>query len=100
MNKTLDIKPGTTISGLEAPKGFHIVGPWGDGLCWERLVGERITVIEDIEVKADGRRWLHVSVAKSNKKLIPTYDDLQVVRKAFIVSTGNATKYSQRRIGM
>ncbi len=82
--KTLDIKPCTTISGLEAPKGWHIAGPWGDGLYWERLVGERITVIEDISVKADGKRWLHVSIAKSKKHLIPTYEDIQVVRKAFI----------------
>jgi hypothetical protein len=84
MKQTIEIIPGATISGLEAPRGWHIAQTWGDGLYWERLVGERITVIEDIEVKADGNRWLHVSVAKSKKHLIPSYEDLQLVRKLFI----------------
>jgi hypothetical protein len=84
MKQIIEVTPGTTISGLPAPRGWHIARPWGDGLAWERLIGERITVIEDISFKADGKRWLHVSVAKSKKHLIPTYDDLQVVRKAFV----------------
>lgn len=72
-----------THSGLPAPADWHVVEPWGDGLMWERMTGQRITVIEDITVKADGRRWLHVSVAKPNKKL-PTYEDLETARKLFI----------------
>jgi hypothetical protein len=83
MKQITEIKPGLTVSGLPAPQGWHIVMPWGDGLKWERLIGQKITVIEDISVKEDGKNWLHVSVAKPNRS-IPTYDDLQVVRKLFI----------------
>lgn len=72
-----------TYSGLPAPDGWHIVEPWGDGLMWQRLFGQRITVIEDIAIKADGRKWLHVSVAKPNQK-IPTWEDLQEARRLFI----------------
>ena len=78
-----EIDTTKTYSGLPAPEGWHIVQPWGDGLMWERMIGERITVIEDITTKADGRRWLHVSVARPSRKM-PSYDDLQVARKLFI----------------
>jgi hypothetical protein len=79
----LDIKPGTTISGLEAPRGWHIVGRWGNGLVWERLSGQALKVIEDISVQLDGKRWLHVSFSTPSKKM-PTYEDVQAVRKSFI----------------
>ena len=72
-----------TYSELEAPVGWHVVERREDGLMWERLVGQKITVIEDITVKADGYKWLHVSVAKPNKKM-PTYEDLQEARRLFI----------------
>jgi len=84
VTKTItEIDTTKTYSGLPAPDGWHIVEPWGDGLMWERLVGQRITVIEDITLKADGRKWLHVSVAKPNRKM-PTYEDLHVARTLFI----------------
>lgn len=72
-----------TVSGLSAPSGWHIMQPWGDGLAWERLFGSHITVIEDMSVKADGRRWLHVSVGAPKNRL-PTYEEMQAVRKAFV----------------
>lgn len=80
-----------TWSGLPAPNDYHIIDAVWDhhpphkrcGHKWERLFGQRITVIEDITVKADGRRWLHVSVAKPNGKM-PTYEDIQEVRRLFI----------------
>lgn len=72
-----------THSGLPVPNGWHTVEWPGEGLMWERLVGQRITVIEDITIKADGRKWLHVSVAKPNRKM-PTWEDLQEARKLFI----------------
>lgn len=50
---------------------------------WQRMSGQAIAVIEDIGVKADGKRWLHVSVSKPNKKM-PSYEDIQLVRKLFI----------------
>jgi hypothetical protein len=80
-----------TWSGLPAPQDWHI----GEGIydhhqptvrtghIWERLAGQRITVMEDVSIKADGRRWLHVSVAKPNDRM-PTWEDLAVARKLFI----------------
>lgn len=72
-----------TYSGLPAPSDWHVV-EWGDdGIMWERLVGQKITVIESTQTEKDGRTWLHVSVAKPNRKT-PTYEDLQQARKSFI----------------
>lgn len=72
-----------TAGGLDAPAGWHTV-PWpGSGFMWERLFGSRISVIEDVSIKADGRNWLHVSVGAPKNRL-PSYEELQAVRKAFI----------------
>lgn len=84
MIQTIEFTPGLTVGGLEAPTGWHIVQTRADGLAWERLVGEKITVIESIAEKSDGKRWLHVSVAKPSKHKMPTYDDVQLMRKLFI----------------
>jgi hypothetical protein len=76
-----------TFSGLPAPSYWHIIEWADDGLMWERLTGERITVIESI-VEKDGQTWLHVSVAKpvkrNGQKKMPTYDDVQEMRRLFI----------------
>jgi hypothetical protein len=80
-----------TASGLPAPDGWHITDfihsyhqpEQRCGYFWERLTGQRLKVMEDVAVKADGKRWLHVSVSKPNHKM-PTYDDLQEVRRLFI----------------
>jgi len=80
-----------TWSGLDAPIGWHIIDFIHQyhepqeycGYAWERMIGQRITVMEDVSIKVDGRRWLHVSVAKPNRK-IPTYEDLQEVRRLFV----------------
>lgn len=50
---------------------------------WERMFGSRISVIEDVDIKADGRTWLHVSVGAPKNRL-PSYEELQVARKAFV----------------
>ncbi|SRR5258706_11933757 len=81
----------TTSSGLPAPAGWYIVDHVHNyhnpkervGSMWARLIGQHITVIEDVNVKADGRRWLHVSVGKPNHKM-PTYEDMQTARALFI----------------
>jgi len=72
-----------TWSGLPAPAYWLVVERRDDGLMWLRTRGEPISVIEDITTKADGRRWLHVSVAKRKNKM-PTYEDLQTARKLFV----------------
>jgi hypothetical protein len=72
-----------TWSGLPAPKGWSIIERHGDGVKWQRLQGEAITVIESSRVESDGRLWLHVSVAKPNRKT-PSYDDIQMLRRLFI----------------
>ncbi|OLD63931.1 MAG: hypothetical protein AUF65_00860 [Chloroflexi bacterium 13_1_20CM_50_12] len=88
MKQTSEFTPDAikeeTFSGLPAPRDFHIIEHHADGLAWERLVGERITVIESVAVRSDGKRWLQVSVAKPNKHKMPTYDDVQLMRKLFI----------------
>lgn len=74
-----------TFSGLPAPVDYwHVVERRDDGIKWERIFGEKITVIESISIKGDGRRWLQVSVAKPSPKKMPTYQDLEVARKLFI----------------
>jgi len=80
----IDLTDSHTWSGLPAPFGWHVIQRKEHGLMWERVVGERLTVWEDVSVKRDGKNWLHVSVAKSNPKKRPSYDDLHVVRLAFI----------------
>lgn len=80
-----------TWSGLDAPQGWHIVDfihlyhqpEQRCGYFWERMIGQRLKVMEDVCVKSDGKRWLHVSVSKPNGKM-PTYEDLQEVRRLFI----------------
>jgi hypothetical protein len=73
-----------TWSGLEAPEDWHIVERRPDGLLWQRLTGEAIKVMESTSMKADGKLWLHVSVSKPSKTKMPTYDDIQVMRRLFI----------------
>lgn len=76
----------TTISGLEAPPYWFIVEYRDDGLMWMRTQGKAISVIEDITIKADGKRWLHVSLACQGKhhNKLPTYEDMQEVRRLFV----------------
>jgi hypothetical protein len=87
MKQTTEFTPDaireTTYSGLPVPQGWHIVRREDDGILWERLIGGKMTVIESVATEADGKRWLHVSVAKPNRK-IPSYDEVQYIRKLFI----------------
>lgn len=91
MKQTFEYDSSKTWSGLPVPTGWSIMGfihryhqpEEHCGYSWQRLMGQRITVMEDVSVKADGKRWLHVSVAKPNGKM-PTYEDLQEVRRLFI----------------
>jgi len=80
---TIIIDDSKTVSGLDAPRGWHVIERREDGLMWQRLSGEAIKVIESTKVEADGRRWLHVSVSKPNGKM-PSYEDIQTLRKLFI----------------
>jgi hypothetical protein len=41
-----------------------------------------LLVLIDCEEKADGNRWIHVSV--SRKKWTPTHEDMVLVKEAFI----------------
>lgn len=72
-----------TWSGLPAPQDWHVIDTRGDGLAWERMVGSRLYVVEDICVKEDGRHWLHVSISKHNGKM-PNWDDIQTMRTLFV----------------
>lgn len=81
--KTLEWDNSKTYSGLPAPKGWTIYERREDGLMWIRLFGAKISVIEDISIKADGKRWLHVSVGNPKNRM-PTYEEIQEVRKLFV----------------
>lgn len=41
-----------------------------------------LQVIASVAIFDDGREWLHVSFSRKNK--MPTYDDLQLVKREFI----------------
>jgi len=91
MKNILEWDSSKTASGLPAPQNWHIVDfihRWDKpeercGYFWERMIGQRLKVMEDVTVKSDGKRWLHVSVSKPNGKM-PTYEDVQEVRRLFI----------------
>lgn len=82
MISVVEMDKTKTHSGLPAPDDWHIVERREDGLMWERITGQKITVIESTSVRG-GNTWLHVSVAKPNRKM-PTYDDIQEARKLFV----------------
>lgn len=78
----------TTVSGLPAPLYWMCIDRQRDedgiyGAAWERTQGHTLRVIESICKREDGRTWLHVSVSKPNRK-IPTWEDVQTMRLAFI----------------
>lgn len=91
MKQITDYDSTKTWSGLPAPQDWqrvdfihHYHAPHERcGCVWARLFGQRLQVWEDVAVKSDGKRWLHVSVSKPNMK-IPTYEDLAEVRRLFI----------------
>lgn len=80
---TIDIDTTKTVSGLPAPRGWHVIERRGDGAMWQRLSGEALKVIESVKVEQDGKTWLHVSISKPNGKM-PSYEDVQLLRKLFI----------------
>jgi hypothetical protein len=66
---------------FKAPKGWEIVDRWGEGYRLSQKNGG-LRVIVDQEIKADGCRWLHVSV--SRKSWTPTHEDMVLVKHDFI----------------
>ena len=62
------------------PKNWHYLGKWGDGHCFAHKNGLRVII--DCEVKADLRRWVHVSM--SRLKWNPSHEDMAMVKRAFI----------------
>lgn len=79
----MEIDTTMTWGGLPAPRDWHAIDIREDGAMWERLVGQRIKVIESVSIESDGRKWLHVSVSKPSRKM-PTYEDIQEARKWFV----------------
>ena len=65
----------------DAPKGFALIKSWGDGFAYQQIAGG-LRVIVDAEVKADGNRWLHVSV--SRKDWTPSHEDMALIKAAFV----------------
>lgn len=49
---------------------------------WKGWIFNGLQVIASVAIFDDGREWLHVSFSRKNK--MPTYDDLQLVKREFI----------------
>lgn len=92
MQQVLERDLTKTWTGLPAPDDWHVTGAiWNYdkpteqcGLSWERLFGGKLAVWEDVSVKSDGLKWLHVSISKAPSRKMPTYDDIQLARALFI----------------
>ena len=80
----IEIDTRKTISGLPAPNYWHIADRSPSLLIWQRLQGGPLQVFESIKTDDQGRRWLHVSVSRAPKRQLPSYDDLQLVRRLFV----------------
>lgn len=87
-----EIDTSKTWSGLDAPQGWHVIDgiyKYDDpahprcGNAWERMVGSPLRVWEDVSEKADGKRWLHVSLSRRNQKM-PSWEDMRLVKRLFI----------------
>jgi hypothetical protein len=90
--QTIEVDDTLTVSGLDAPRGWICEqrNRDEDGVVhfrvWRRTTGEAISVVESIYNRPDdnGRLWLHVSVSKPGGKKVPTWDDLQTLRRLFV----------------
>lgn len=49
-----------------------------------RNVQTSMTVLFSGLIEADGKRWLHVSFAHTEDRLLPTWDELKLVKETFI----------------
>jgi len=67
------------ISGIQGI--FFKTGDGEDGYRFQHKLYP-LTVITSAAIEADGKRWLHVSLA--HQKRIPDYSEIQRVRKHFI----------------
>lgn len=73
--------PGGEVFRVEyPPKDWRHIGWWGDGHTFAHKSGLRLII--DCEEKADGRKWLHISVSRKNWN--PSHDDMCLVKRAFI----------------
>ena len=81
---TIQYDTTKTWSGLPAPQDWHVIERREDGIMWQRLRGEAIKVIESTSIQSDGKLWLHVSVSKVSRHKMPTYEDIQTMRKLFV----------------
>lgn len=62
------------------PENWHQIGWWGDGHAFVHKNGLKLLI--DCELKADNRRWVHISVSRKNWN--PSHDDLVMVKRDFI----------------
>ncbi len=79
--------PENVLGLVKAHISPNPVGMWRrnserhDGVCYESVM-HPFSVISSVCIEDDGKRWLHVSFA--HPKRMPTYDEIQKVRKDFI----------------
>lgn len=68
-------------------EGWTLTEERTDGTAWKkRIKGKDYCVISSRGLELDGKRWLHISMSIWNKSayVIPSYDDLIMVKKMFI----------------
>lgn len=64
-----------------APSGFRFEVKGEDGRAF-RSPSLGLTVIVSGAVEADGKPWVHLSLARKSR--IPSYDDMSLVRRLFL----------------
>lgn len=62
------------------PAGWHLISKAIDGNCYGRE--DRISVIVSGDRALDGKRWIHISLARPNK--MPTWDEYRDVGRLFL----------------
>lgn len=86
---------GAAFAALQyPPKDWHFLQAWGDGHCFVHKNGLRLIV--DCEKKADGRKWVHVSVSRKN--FDPSHADMCMVKEAFLGTRYAYAVYPPREV--
>ena len=83
MSKVNDWRPLDGAADLVPsvlPSFWHVIDRVSDGVAYRSTAG--MTVICSGSVERDGRRWLHVSVARPDR--LPTWSELTEVKDLFI----------------
>lgn len=76
------------------PHGWDLVEIRGDGLHWR--LGHDLSVIASVRAELDGRRWVHISAARSSR--LPSWEELVNIRNVLLGSDARCVQVIPRRI--